>query len=159
MIQRLLEAVSELQGCTVLPSRGQPFVSRELALPDDLKAFYERCGGLRLFEQSPCPFEILGPDEFEPANLAILGLGLQQDISDDWYLLARSGSQQSVSIDLHPSRLGHCYDSFWDRHAVAGSSTVIALSFSKLLQQTVAFAGRGLYWLEPGFKDLGDAYD
>lgn len=159
MIKLLIEAASRVRGCTVLPQRGIPIVKHGLALPDDLKTFYETCGGLHLFQQSLYPIEIAGPEDFEPANLALLGLGPQQDRSDDWYLLARSGPEQSISIDLHSSRAGRCYDSFWDRHAVAGSCTVIALSFTEFLQTTLTRSGSSLYWLEPGFKSFGDAYD
>jgi antitoxin YokJ len=157
MIRQLLDRISQLEGCSVLPPAGSPNV--RLELPNDLSEFYSLCGGLMLFKGALFPFEVVGPDEFEPANIAILGLGAQEDRSDDWYMLARSGSDQFVSVDLFPARVGRCYDSFVDRHAIAGSCAVVARSFSEFLKSTIDCAGHRLYWLDPRFEGLGDAYD
>jgi hypothetical protein len=128
-------------------------------MPDDLRQFYSLCGGATLFSQSHFPIEILAPSDFEPSNLTVLGEGRQDDRSDDWYAVARSGSDQVISIDLNPERLGRCYDSYWDRHAVVGSSAIVAMDFSELIRLSLQAKGRELYWTSPSFKSYGDAYD
>ena len=159
MIQQVLDHVRGLEGCSVLPPTGSPAVVPGLELPSDLKEFYSLCGGLILFQEALFPWRIASPEEFEPANIAILGLGPQEDRSDDWYILASSGSDQFISIDLSPARVGRCYDSFIDRHAIAGSCDVVATSFSEFLNRAIDCAGRSLYWLDKRFEGLGDAYD
>ena len=157
--RNMLENIRGLDGGTVRPPAGMPKVAAGLELPSELADFYTLCGGLSFFNESLFPFEIVGPAEFEPANLVILGLGTQDDRSDYWYVVATSGGDQFVSIDLHPERMGRCYDSYVDRHAVAGSCAVVAASFAEFLDKTIEYGGRGLYWLDPKFKSLGDAYD
>ncbi|WP_421034254.1 SMI1/KNR4 family protein [Mitsuaria sp. CC2] len=159
MFRNKLEYFRGLDGCIVHSPVGWPKRVTGLELSSELADFYSLCGGLCLFNKSLFPFEIVGPAEFEPANLAILGLGPQDDRSDYWYIVATSGADQFVSIDLHPERMGRCYDSYIDRHAVAGSCSVVATSFADFLEKTIAYGGRGLYWLDPQFESLGDAYD
>jgi hypothetical protein len=83
----------------------------------------------------------------------------EADISDNWYRVARQDIQENISIDLHPMRLGRCYDSFWDRHAVRGDSPIVAMTFPELLERLFNQRGEHWYWLEPGYKGYGDAYD
>jgi len=71
---------------------------------------------------------------------------------------SRAGPGATVTIDCSPTRLGRCQDGFWDRHAVAGSCPLVALSFAELLERLVEGRGERWYWLrdDPGY---GDAYD
>lgn len=110
-------------------------------------------------EKSDYPFRVVGPEAFVQANSVIAGVTGEDDISYSWYILGRGGSHEHVTIDLDESRLGRCYDSFWDRHAVAGSSPIIALSMTDLLSRIFANRGKPWYWLQPDYGSLGDAYD
>ena len=159
MIDELVRKVAVHDDCSVLPACGHPIVRPGLTLPSDVERFYAICGGILLFRSSLFPIEVVPPSAFESANLAVTGAWSHGDRSDDWYVIARSGNDQLVSIDLNPKRLGHCYDSFWDRHAVAGSSVILANSFEDFLLHCIRYGGRGLYWLAPGYVSLGDAYD
>ena len=128
-------------------------------LPDDLVEFYRVCGGAVLFEQSTYSLRIASPRDFTRANPEIVGAEAPDDISDSWYIVARGGGTEALSIDCHPARLGRCYDSFWDRHGVRGDCAVVAMSFTELLVGLLAAQGRRLYWLhEPG-RPYPDAYD
>lgn len=159
MIERLLAKIANSEGCLVLsPSEVQPILAPGLRLPQDVATFYSMCGGLILFENEPFSMKIAGPEQFEPSNLAILGAGPQGDPSDSWYVIAMSGSDQFISVDLAPDRNGRCYDSFWDRHAIAGSCPIIALSFSEFLLRSFESGGKELYWLASEFVSPGDAY-
>ena len=80
------------------------------------------------------------------------------DISDLWFSIADDGNGDYLSIDLAPGRLGICYDSFHETHGVAGSTPVIARSFTELLTSLLQSRGNRPYWLEDGFVSLGDAY-
>jgi antitoxin YokJ len=81
-------------------------------------------GGIRFFLKSPYAMEIVPPADFVLANPVILGQLYEEDISSDWYIVARAGPEQFVTIDFSIERLGLCYDSFHEVHAVAGSCAV-----------------------------------
>lgn len=157
MIRELIDTIAKTSGCLVQPPAGLPS-AEGYVLPDDLVSFYSQCGGISFFIGRENGITIVSPDEFTKANPVIAGVSDTGDLSDDWFIVAREGGQY-VSIDLNPDRLGKCYDSFWDRHAVAGSSTVIAESFTEFLQKIATHSGKEWFWTSPGFKSLGDAYD
>lgn len=158
VIDQLVARVRELPNCVLHEPAGPPDVA-PYRLPPDLEEFYRQCGGCRLFDGSGYAFSVVAPDTFLPANPVIVGDVLDDDISASWYIVGYGGGQQYVTIDLHPARLGRCHDSFWDRHAVAGSSPIIAMSFAGLLARMIENAGRYWYWLQEDFVSIGDAYD
>jgi hypothetical protein len=146
-------------GCSLEPPGGPPPLEPRHALPDDLRAFYEACGGARLFEGAHYAVRISGPAELVPSNPEIIGEQVDDDITSSWYIVARDDEGNAISIDLEPARLGRCYDSFVDVHGVAGSCAVVALSFTELVERLVASAGGHWYWLEPDWQPIGDAYE
>ena len=158
-IGELVQRIAETPDCRVFPPAGLPSIAEGLVLPDDVRAFYEACGGCVLFENADYAMEIPKPDQFRPANPAIRGEPAPGDISESWYIAAESGGTEFLTIDLDPARLGRCYDSFWDRHAIPGTSDIIASSFTELLTRLYDNAGGYWFWLQPGFVSLGDAYD
>lgn len=127
-------------------------------LPEDVEEFYRLCGGIRYFVNSTYSTEIVSPAEFVLANPVILGQLYEEDISSDWYIVARAGPEQLVTIDLNSKRLGRCYDSFYEVHAVAGSCPVIAVSFTDLAERIFKNQGQYWYWLASSFTPVGDAY-
>lgn len=157
-IEEIIRRIAATAGCSVLAPAGVPAVEPH-RLPRDVESFYQACGGCVLYADSDYPFRVVGPSEFQPANPVIAGVSGDDDISSLWYIVGRGGSGEYVTIDLDDSRAGRCYDSFWDRHAVAGSSPIIALSLADLLHRVHANEGKHWYWLRPEFEDLGDAYD
>lgn len=85
---------------------------------------------------------------------------LQDDISNDWYLIAESPTQsQYISIDLREYHNGYCYDSFLDIHATPGESAIIAKNFTELLSLLYQAKGKSWYWTNTNFESYGDAYD
>jgi len=158
-IDRLLDAARHADGCVVRPPAGLPAIGVGHVLPDDLRAFYGACGGVDLYLGALYPISLLPAAELVPANPVLVGEQYEDDRSASWYLVARSDQGEHVSIDLHPDRLGRCYDSFPEVHAVAGSSAVVAASFTDLFAQLLAARGGRWYWLEDDFRSLGDAYD
>jgi antitoxin YokJ len=158
-VARLVQELSSLAGCRVDPPRGQPRIRPHDVLPKDLEEFFAMCGGVRLFEASEYAIRIVGPAELTRANPEIVGQECPKDMTDSWYLVARAGSEEALSIDCSLERLGRCYDSFWDCHGVAGDCRIVALSFSELLARLVATRGDYWYWLAQGGSGHGDAYD
>ena len=156
MIKSLLKTASRHESCQLKDPDGQP--RSELPLPEDLKEFFEVAGGMKLFAGADYPFEIVSPNEFTKSNPVICDVNGEDDISFHWYIVAKEPPQY-ISIDLHPDRLGRCYDSFWDCHAVAGACAIVATSFTALLDQLLQAQGRELFWKQPDFIVLGDAYD
>lgn len=147
-------------GCQVFPPQGVPIPQPGHRLPHDLRRVYTLCGGLILFENADYALVIVPPERCALANPVIVGQGAEDnDISSSWYIVADDGNGDYLTIDLSQERLGRCYDSFFDRHAVAGSCPIIALSFTDLLTHLYENGGDYWYWLRPDFVSLGDAYD
>lgn len=127
------------------------------------------CGGATLYDRSEYAVDIVGPQEFILANPAIfldvfgkpseMDMRKKENISWSWYIVGKGNSGEYIVIDLDEARLGRCYYSFWDRHAMKGYSPIIAVSFTDLLQRLIENKGERWYWEQPGFKSLGDAYD
>jgi hypothetical protein len=145
-------------GCALLPPSGLPHLQPEVILPPDLVTFYASASGAVIFSEAEYPYFIVGPDRFAPANPIIVGEPCSDDISAWWYTLAHDGNGDYLTIDLHPDRIGRCYDSFHETHGLVGQIPVIARSFQDLLLRLIKNSGSYPYWLEPGFP-LGDAYD
>ncbi|MDO6580636.1 SMI1/KNR4 family protein [Photobacterium sp. 2_MG-2023] len=163
-MKSILDEIRNSTDCIVLPPCGLPQINDEHALPKDLEEFYKECGGVSFFIGSDYAMEIVSPDKLVLSNPVILADGWEvdvpeDDISNDWYIVAEAGPEQRISIDLHKNRFGKCYDSFWDIHASPGECPVLALSFSELLEKIFACKGGYWFWLADDFIYLGDAYD
>lgn len=161
-IKEMLQDIKEIENCIVYPAEGLPEnIEEGDVLPEDVLEFYNMCAGMDLFTKADFGLTIVAPDKLVLANPIIVGEKCDYDISSHWYIIANLGDGNYLSIDLHPDRLGKCYDSHWDCHGVAGSSTVVANSFTDLLNRLLVSKGEGdsWYWNSGDFKPLGDAYD
>ena len=164
-IKELVDKTRTTPDCYMANPCGLPQISTEHQLPDDVREFYEICGGASLFENTEVyRVSILPPAEVVLANPVIVGPdGYSEedlkDISWSWYLIARDDNGEYLTIDFSKQRLGRCYDSFYEIHAMAGSSPIIALSFTELLNRLYESQGKNQYWESPDFVSLGDAYD
>lgn len=158
-IDELVERIRTTPSCRLLRSSELPRISAPCVLPADLRAFYELAGGADLYKGTDYPAIIVEPGEVVPANPLIIGEQVDDDISSFWHIIASDGAGEYLTIDLQPDRVGRCYDSFSDRHGVAGSCPIIAQSFTDLLDRLLDNQGQHWYWLRPSFVSLGDAYD
>ena len=147
-------------GCQAYSADGLPGIRDDEVLPDDLRKFYELCGGADLFLGTRYPTHIVSPDNFVPANpIVLVGLTSEQlsdptyQFSNSWYIIADNGSGEYITIDLNPNRLGYCYDSFWDTHPF--DSTIIAYSFKDLLMHLISDHGKQYH---RNWNVLGDAF-
>ncbi|QIF00743.1 hypothetical protein [Roseimicrobium sp. ORNL1] len=101
-----------------------------------------------------------------PANPILLGSHylkhqeeIDQDISAWWYLIAKGNNPtEAIVIDLHPERLGRCYDGFHQVYATA-DSRVVARSFTALIEGLLHAKGTSHFWEQEDFEDLGFAYE
>lgn len=158
-IEHLLDVIGQTRDCVVHERRGIPELSTH-KLPGDLVRFYEVCGGVKLFSTSAYSIEVVSPERFRLATPAITGSSAPvHDISADWYVVATGEAGQFITIDLNGERKGYCHDSFWDRYANPGDVSIIAISFTELLERLVDYKGQYHYWLDDGFSGYGDAYD
>ena len=160
----LLEKIRNSKDCIVFPPSGLPRINREHSLPKDLEDFFKECGGIKFFAGSDYSIEIVSPDRLLLSNPVILPECWEQDIpeddiSNDWYIVADAGPEQRISIDLSDNRNGKCYDSFWDIHASPGDCPIIAFSFTELLERIFNSKGGYWFWLADDFINLGDAFD
>lgn len=158
-IQELIKKISSNPMCFVKESIGLPQLEEGVELPKDILEFYKLCGGIDLFTASCYGFSIVSPNEFVLANPIIIGEICSDDISSEWYIIAKDVENNYITVDLNQLRLGRCYDSFWDRHGVVGECAIIATSFTELLKNLYLTNGKSIYWLDEGFKVIGDAYE
>lgn len=157
-LHRLVDEIGRTRDCRTLAPSGTPRLREGDRLPEDLAAFYQLAGGASVFEHSDYAIRVVGPEEFRRANPELVGSDCPEDISDAWYIVARGGLEEVITIDCSADRLGRCYDSFWDCHGVAGSCRIVALSFTDLLQRLFDNNGDYWYWLRDGGPAYGDAY-
>ena len=158
----ILELINEIKNskdCFVYPPCGIPVIGENVKLPSDLKKFYEVCGGIDLFKNKQYGFEIVKPKEFVLANPLIIGELCEEDISSKWYIICKDIDYNYITIVLCKEYIGRCYDSFWVRHGVVGECSVIAISFTELVERLFRSKGKSLYWLDDNFEYIGDAYD
>ncbi|EHA1066653.1 SMI1/KNR4 family protein [Aeromonas hydrophila] len=158
-MRELIQRIGEMENCKVLPPSGIP----DIDIPSDLKEFYSLCGGVILFETCDYWFKISSPEELIPANPYLLPEEYEKDIpkddiSNNFYIIARNGPEQAISINLGDSQFGYCYDSFWELHATSESS-IIAYSFTFLLNSLIKSKGSYPYWLNSNFVSLGHLYN
>jgi hypothetical protein len=156
-LRQHLAAIASTPGCSVDPPIGQPVLRAGDELPGDLRDFYDMCGGVTLFAQHDYSLRISGPREFTRSNPEIAKGEQPDDITDAWYIVARGGSGEALSIDCSPGRLGQCYDSFWDSHGLAGNCPVVARTFSELLHRLLDNRGEYWYWLRADAPAYGEA--
>jgi hypothetical protein len=155
----LIERAARSDRCAVHPPAGTPSVPAQFQLPDDLADFYRRCGGADLFLEGDYGILLLPPDELLESNVVLVGQQYPDDRSSSWFTVARSVDREFLSIDLADERNGRVYDSFYEIHAVVGSATIIANSFTDLFTMLMDTDGDRWPWLTEGFVSLGDAYD
>ena len=158
-ILKILNKIRNNPECIVYSPCGLPNLRKGARFPDDLKVFYEDCGGVSFFLNSGYGFTIVSPKEMILANPIIVGELCEEDISSEWYIIGKDTENNYITIDLAKERLGRCYDSFWDRHGVVGECAIVARNFTELLTQLYNNQGKSLFWLDDDFGYIGDAYD
>jgi hypothetical protein len=134
-------------------------VPEGLIIPPDLGIFFELCGGVDLYVGRDYAISVVGPQDLMSSNLAVIGEDFPDDNSAAWFTIAVTPDRDYLSIDLSLDRNGRCYDSFHEVHGVVGSCSVVACSFTELLENLLNSGGGHWYWLAPDFVSLGDAYD
>jgi len=165
-IPELLSIINQTPNCELKPAQGLPNIEKTHIIPGEVVEFYTLCGGVSLYKTSAYSIEIVHPNELVLANPVIYN-GVEEDaleasksdISWSWYIIGTGQNRQFVTIDFAPERVGRCYDSFWDSHAMPGYSPIIARSFNELLDRLIQNQGKHWYWLQPDFKSIGDAYE
>jgi hypothetical protein len=157
-MRELITQIQATPDCQVFAPVGMPIIREGHLFPEDLRSFYTLCGGVRLFKGRDYAVTLVSPRQFVAANPVIVGDVVEDDISSTWYIIADDGNGEYLTIDLSRERLGRCYDSFFDCHAVAGSCPIIAPSFTDLLMHLYENQGQYWYWLRPNFTPIGDAY-
>ena len=152
-IHELLEITKMIQTCQIHPPEGFPILQEQHLLPDDLKEFYEMCGGIDLFVDSGFPSRIPPPSQVRLANDVLFKdmsseekKKTRQHISWSWYIIVEAPSSQYITIDLAPERLGQCYNSSWLYHP--GNSYIVAQSFTNMLDRLIGARGHTEFWEE-----------
>lgn len=171
----LVEEMKTLPDCEMLPPSGLPMLRSEHVLSNDLKTFYELCGGfiwtLMVGSTFRDSFSVLPPRRVLLANPIVTCISEEElaqygrdDISWDWYTIAQTANGDFFTIDLNPNRLGRCYDSFHETHASPGDSPILGFSFTEFLCRMMRHiqSSKATEWnWEETLKSISleDAYD
>jgi hypothetical protein len=70
-----------------------------------------------------------------------------------------SSTDEHLVVDLHPSRLGRYYETFWDRFGGVGDMPVVALRVMDALSWLLETDGQGAEVALERHPPLGDALD
>ncbi len=134
----------ENSDCTTVPSAGLP----NGPIPNDLADFYQHYSSAVFYPQARYSFTIQSPI-LERSDFVVMNEDLEDLDSANWYVLVKC-EDQIISIDLTPGpQFGYCYDSFWDSYPSADESTLIAKSFTELVEKIIKSGGKNLFWI-PG---------
>ena len=134
----------ENSDCTTTPSTGLP----SNLVPDDLADFYKYYSSVVFYPKAQYSFTIQ-PPELKRSDFVVMDEDLEDPDSANWYALVKC-EDQIISIDLKPGpQFGYCYDSFWDSYTTADESTLIAKSFTELIEKIIKSGGKNLFWI-PG---------
>lgn len=160
MLAAIIDKIRLDANCVVYAPAKLPSVLEKFAIPDDVMEFYRLCGGMEIYCKSSLGFRIMPADKVMPVNPLIIGEMYEEDISSNWFAIAQDGNGNYISIDFsRGTKNGFCYDSAIDRHGLVGDCAIVAKCFTDLLTNLYASKGQSIYWTEPDFQYLGDAYD
>src|SRR5436190_21183044 len=150
----ILTELQSREDCDFRSATRPPALPPDVRLPDDLAMFYSQFSEARLFGPDDPRCHISAPADFVNIGLAVCSERTTDPVQEYWYALAHVRDGNYFAIDLHPSRLGRCYDVFHECFLdMPDECAIIALSFTELLQRTAA-AGDNAWWLA-GFKGYG----
>ncbi len=169
-IKELIDKIDKMNNCTVIKRAEMPNVNGSYNLPSDLTEFYSLCGGVRLLETSYNTVNIVMPLEFTNANRKMFDDDIIQaeidkgtygdEISRHWFIIADLFNSNYIVIDLSEERFGLCYTAFHETYPEEGSCSIIARSFTELLEHFVnTDPNSDYFYFEENFTDYGDAYD
>ncbi|MEU9741173.1 SMI1/KNR4 family protein [Micromonospora chersina] len=165
-LRDLLDRIACTHGCSILPPTGGAVAGRGHRIPDDLREFYELCGGAWLFRDGPYRWRVCGPDELVPASPRLLTEAIArevmteapEDLTNGCYAVADGGGAATdphVVIDLHPTRAGRSYLVGSETYGLVGEMPVVATSVPELLRWLLSTDGAN-----PTLAtSQGDAYD
>src|SRR2546426_11259926 len=108
-IQQLIAKIRNTPDCTINAPMGLPIVNEPHVLPDDLCSFYEACGGLSFFEKSEYSVFFFSPQKGVLGNPIIFWGFCEDDILLSWYIIAKDGKREYLTIDFSKERLGRCF--------------------------------------------------
>lgn len=152
-LDSVLAEIATRRDCRLLPPVGQAQVPAGLLVPPDLWRFHDRCGGAVLFMGAEFTWHVSGPSRLVPASPRLLtpqvaaevAVEYPEDLTNGCYVIADSGDESStvphIVVDLHPDRVGRCYDAFWQTYGLVGEMPIVALTITEFLRVLLASGG------------------
>lgn len=161
MLTDLIDKICLDNNCVVYAPTHLPNIPEGFDLPLDVIEFYHLCGGMEIYcENSSFGFRIMTADEVTQVNPLIIGELYEEDISTQWFAIAQDGNGNYISIDFSRGKKnGFCYDSSVECHGLVGDCAIVSKCFTDLLNSLYQNKGASVFWTEPDFQYLGDAYD
>lgn len=136
-------------------------------LPEDLKEFYKRYKTVSLFAYNGgWRYRFVEINEIHMAGLDIFGEAYAQDkdfsieVTYSWFSICDVMDGNYIGIDFLSEKNGqwNFIDCFHETYGIPGECTIIAKSFTELLEKCLQ-SNNKLYYLEKGFQDYGDALE
>jgi hypothetical protein len=115
-----------------------------IKLPRQLKDFYRRCNGAKLFERADPPYHLLPLSGIKRARTAIAGEDSDEVCPATWYTVCTLPNDEYVGIDVKSGRI---IDLF---HETLGDGPVIAPDLATFVGRALGSEGVEGYWLKRG---------
>ncbi|MCG8550320.1 MAG: SMI1/KNR4 family protein [Desulfobacterales bacterium] len=159
MISKILIKIQNSDGCDVFPAQGQPKLASKVIIPEDMRLFYELCGGVKLFSNKEYHWRILAPNEIALAEKSILDESEIIPELGNLFLIADDGNGDYLAINLDRKSNGYVVDAFHETFGVIGDTPVIAFSFTELLESLYENSGEYPFWLSDKSNQYKDWFE
>ncbi len=127
-------------------------------LPGDLKEFYRRYETVKLFDgEYGAAYRFVPVSEIHPTRIDVYGKNEDEYGPDDWLTICDVLDGNYIAFDL-TSKNGNEFnfiDCFHETFARPGECTIIAKTFTELLERALKSGGH-LYYIGRDFSDYGD---
>lgn len=160
-IDKILDALSCDDRCEIAPPCGMPEVAHGLVLPADVARFYERTGGMIVNKHGRYGSwaRIVRPDEFDRIDAVILGGEMfATGPFEFWHAIADVEDGNYLAIDIGAKHSGKCLDCFHETFAMPGYVSVVANSFTDLLNRLINHREDSAYWLQDDFEAIEEGF-
>ncbi len=131
----------------------------EYKLPRDLIEFYRRFKTVRLFcSENGSLYRFVPANEIHPTRIDIYGNDINEFGPSTWLTVCDVQDGNYIAIDIGSKEGEKCnyIDCFHETFSIPGESTIIALSFTELLEKALAGGNENVYFLQNGFIGYGD---
>ena len=131
-------------------------------LPEDLKVFYRRYSTVKLFDHEfGATYRFVPITEIHLTRIDIYGKDLDELGPSSWLTICDvlDGNYIAVDIASQENQNYNYIDCFHETFAEPGEATIVAKSFTELLERSLRGGGDSVYYCQKGFTGYGDGLE